>query len=48
MGIGMLSGFLTAWFVAKLATQERGELEALRKGVCQLRASLKKAVGRNA
>jgi hypothetical protein len=35
---GMFSGFLAAWFVAPAANQERGELEALKDEVRQLRA----------
>lgn len=44
---GIFSGFLAAWFVAPAANQERGELEALKDEVRQLRAMLEKTVGRS-
>lgn len=44
---GMFSGFLAAWFVAPAARQERGELDALREEVRQLRAMLERTVGRS-
>lgn len=44
---GMFSGFLAAWFVAPAANRERGELDALREEVRQLRMMLEKTVGRS-
>lgn len=44
---GMFSGFLAARFVVPAANQERGELEALKDEVRQLRAMLEKTVGRS-
>lgn len=44
---GMFSGFLAAWFVAPAAHQERGELDALREEVRQLRAMLERTGGRS-
>jgi hypothetical protein len=41
----MFSGFLAAWFVAPAAQQEKGELEALKNEVRELRAMLEKTVG---
>lgn len=39
---GMFSGFLAAWFVSPAAQQERGEIEALREEIAQLRTLLEK------
>ncbi len=43
---GMFSGFLAAWFVAPATQQERGELDALKEEVHQLKVMLEKTVGR--
>lgn len=42
---GMFSGFLAAWFVAPATKEERGELDALKEEVRQLRVTLEKTVG---